>query len=530
MRAAIYARFSSELQKDTSIDDQHRVCREYADREGMTVVAAFEDRALSGSSMVRRHGLQKMVAQATAGHFDVVIVEALDRLSRDQADLATIYKRLSFKGVAIHAIHEGTADEIQIGVRGLVGALYLKDNVEKIHRGQSGVVLAGRSGGGRAYGYRPVPGQTGLLEIIEQEADIIREIFEAFVSGEKPRVIAARLNKRGVPSPRGTVWGASAIYGNHKRGSGILRNNLYDGRIVWNKVSMYTDPDTGRRISRPNDPSAAYTSESEHLRIIDRDMFDRVQSMLTATREKYAGPGRAPRNRSHMFSGMLKCGNCGGGMSIKDRRKDVIRIKCTQSVESSKCSRRTTYKLNDIYTAVVAGLVDVLSDPELVQTFVDEYCQEMHRLSAEGRRNRKSVATKLTTANRRLDRLIDALADGDTTMARVRDKMKELEAEANELEVRLAAIDADDTSRTVQLHPAAVQAYAQALAELPNTLNDPNAAPDVQEGIKALIGTIVVEGKDQDDKVAITVNGLLSSLLTPPQSTLGVFDGSGGET
>ncbi len=87
-----------------------------------------------------------------------------------------------------------------------------------------------------------------------------------------------------------------------------------------------------------------------------------------------------------------------------------------------------------------------------------------------------------------------------------------------------------DTSKAVQLHPVAAQRYAQALATLPDTLNDPNADPVVQEAIKALVGTIVVEGKDQDDRLALTVNGLLSSLLTPPQSTLGVFDGSGGET
>jgi site-specific DNA recombinase len=100
MRAAIYARFSTTLQREASIDDQLRLCRERVAREGWCETVTFSDRGVSGSSMIRP-GLQDLMLAAAAGKFDLLVTEALDRLSRDQADVATIYKRLTFAGVSI---------------------------------------------------------------------------------------------------------------------------------------------------------------------------------------------------------------------------------------------------------------------------------------------------------------------------------------------------------------------------------------------------------------------------------------------
>ena len=130
-RAAIYARFSSELQSDRSIDDQMRLCRAHAAHMGAIVTKEYFDRAKSGASVVNRLGLAAMIAAALDGQYDMIIVEALDRLSRDQEDLAAIYKRLSFANVAIETVHEGRADVVQIGIRGLVGQLYLQDLAHK---------------------------------------------------------------------------------------------------------------------------------------------------------------------------------------------------------------------------------------------------------------------------------------------------------------------------------------------------------------------------------------------------------------
>ena len=97
---AIYARYSSDLQRDASIEDQIRLCKERAKREGWRVVNCYTDHAISGASLIRP-GMQMLLQDAQAGKFDVIVAEAIDRLSRDQEDIAHIYKRTRFAGVWI---------------------------------------------------------------------------------------------------------------------------------------------------------------------------------------------------------------------------------------------------------------------------------------------------------------------------------------------------------------------------------------------------------------------------------------------
>ena len=222
-RTAIYARFSSDKQSERSIDDQVALCRSYCERNELSVVGVYEDRAISGASTVNRLGWEKLMRDARGSKFDVVIAEALDRISRDQEDLVGIYKRLRFMEIEIRTVQDGKAEEIHVGVKGLVGALYLKDLAQKTKRGQAGVVRDGRHNGGRSYGYRPIAGQNGKLEIVKDEAAVVRRIFEAYMRGNSPRDIAAGLNKEGIPGPRGGPWNASTIAGSRKRANGYCR-------------------------------------------------------------------------------------------------------------------------------------------------------------------------------------------------------------------------------------------------------------------------------------------------------------------
>jgi DNA invertase Pin-like site-specific DNA recombinase len=146
--AAIYARFSTELQNEKSTEDQIALCRAYAARHQLNIVATYEDKARSGASVFGRDGLMQLMDAARQKLFTVVIVEALDRLSRDMEDLAGIHKRLSFQGIEIQAVHDGTADSILIGIRGLVGQMQREDGAKKVRRGMAGVVRDGRHAGG----------------------------------------------------------------------------------------------------------------------------------------------------------------------------------------------------------------------------------------------------------------------------------------------------------------------------------------------------------------------------------------------
>jgi len=124
MRAAIYARYSTDLQRDTSIADQVRTCEALIKKEHWTLVAVYTDRAISGTARLRPD-YQKLLEHARNSQFDVVVAEALDRLSRDQEDVAALYKRLSFAGVKLVTVGEGEISELHVGLKGTMNALFL---------------------------------------------------------------------------------------------------------------------------------------------------------------------------------------------------------------------------------------------------------------------------------------------------------------------------------------------------------------------------------------------------------------------
>jgi DNA invertase Pin-like site-specific DNA recombinase len=228
MRAAIYARFSTDLQSAASIEDQVRVCRERIEQEGHQDAQIYMDRAVSGANL-GRSGVQSLLVDAANRKFDIVYAEALDRISRDQEDVAGVYKRLRFADVRIMTHAEGEISELHVGLKGPMNALFLTDLANKTRRGLRGRVEAGRSGGGLTYGYDVVRNhradgtvEAGDRRIDAAEADIVRRIFREYMAGRSPRAIALGLNQNGVAGPRGRGWGASTINGNPARGTGIL--------------------------------------------------------------------------------------------------------------------------------------------------------------------------------------------------------------------------------------------------------------------------------------------------------------------
>jgi site-specific DNA recombinase len=256
VRASIYARYSSENQREASIEDQVRLCKARIEAEGWTLAATYTDFAQSGATHLRP-GYQQLLADARAGTFDIVVAEALDRLSRDQEHVAGFYKQLTFSRVKIVTVAEGEINELHVGLKGTMNALFLRDLAQKVRRGLEGRVRAGRSGGGVCYGYDVVrefdPAGNpvyGARKINVTEAAVVRRVFQQFASGASPRIISIQLNKEGLVGPHGRPWSPSTIYGNWRRGTGLLNNELYIGRLVWNCQRFITDPATGKRQAR----------------------------------------------------------------------------------------------------------------------------------------------------------------------------------------------------------------------------------------------------------------------------------------
>jgi site-specific DNA recombinase len=208
MRAAIYARYSSENQREASIDDQVEICRRYAAQHGIEVLTVFDDKAISGSNR-NRPGFQALLTAARKRQFDLVLVEALDRLTRRLSDVAAVFDELQFLGLGLHAVNVGPVTTMHVGLLGTMAQMFLSDLRDKTRRGQLGRILKGRVAGGKAYGYEVLPGDEtghGGRKIDPEEAKIMRRIFSLFAGGLSPRAIAKKLNAEGTKGPGGRPW------------------------------------------------------------------------------------------------------------------------------------------------------------------------------------------------------------------------------------------------------------------------------------------------------------------------------------
>lgn len=505
--AAIYARYSSDLQNDRSIEDQIALCEAWARHNGYTVVSRFEDRAISGTKFRDRAGLMGLLTAARGRAFSVVVVEHGDRLSRHAGDIHHIREALNFADVRIMQVSGGELDALQASVSGLVSSLTLAQLAQKVRRGQAGNIDAGLRAGGKAYGYRPVPGQPGKLDIVPEEAAIVRRIYTEFIAGSSPRQIAHNLNRDGIKPPQGTFWNASTLYGWGQRGNGILNNELYKGVLIWNRVRMVRDPESRRRVSRPNPPDEWKRQAVPELAIVAADEFAAVKNRRPMVKRQ------PQRKRKYLLSGLLKCPDCGGGMSVKDIRKGEVRVMCSVHKESRACSNARSYNLGRIERAVLAGLREHLLQPVLIQEFVLAYNRERQRLDRDRQQSRSGNEQRLAVLSADIDRAVDMMIRGTVSAELMAPKIKALEAEKSRLACLLAQ------APVIALHTGARDRYLAAIDALPGHTAEDTA---LAEEIRGLVSRVTVF-----DGYRLEIAGDLSRLLTPVRA-LGDVGGSGG--
>ncbi|GGK51800.1 recombinase family protein [Salinarimonas ramus] len=538
IRTAIYNRYSTDLQNDASNEDQERENRKLAGALGLDVVCVYSDDALSGSSL-KRPGMQRLIADVRARRIDMVIAEGLHRISRDLADTAHFCKLARFSGVRIWTRLENEIGDIHVAIKGTMNALYLTELAEMTRRGQKGRILQGRSAGGISYGYRKRAGFhadgtpiTGERNVDLGEAEVVLRIFKDYANGLSPKQIASALNREGVVGPRGGAWGASTINGNKTRGTGILNNELYVGRLVWNRQRFVKDPDTDKRQARPNAPDECIVEPVPDLRIVDDALWASVKDRQKATAVEGEGGGMwSHRRPRHLFSGMMTCGACGGGFSKISR--DRFGCSTARNKGDSVCANRRTIKCETVEAAVLHGLAEHLMDPELVTLFCEEYTREANRLRDEAASGLDEVTRKLAATRREQERLVKALREGVPADV-VKAEMWKLDAQAKALEAEIGATKDPDP---VRLHPSMADVYRSEVRALVSKLSDPAAAVEAAEAVRRLVDRIVLRpDPEAQGGLAIDLEGALAGILAlaaggkpPPERQVKLVAGAGFE-
>src|ERR687891_2049133 len=519
MKVAIYARYSSDNQRDASIADQFRVCRELAQRQGWQVAAEYSDHALSGATIMRP-GFQAMMREALQKKFDIVMAEALDRFSRDQEDTAGLFKRLTFAGVNIVTLAEGDITHLHIGLKGTMNALFLKELAEKTRRGLRGRIELGKAGGGVSFGYCIVRRlengvvTTGDREVVAEEAAIVRRIFKDYTAGASPKQIAKALNSEGVRGPRGALWSPSTIHGNPALGIGILHNELYVGRLVWNRQRFLKDPDTGKRVARANPSSEWITKDVPELRIVDDELWQAVHTRYASVQRRWK-TGEAGRRFNqfrrpkYLFSGLTKCGECGAGFIVYSREQ----LGCFGTRERGTCTNKLTISRHEVEERVLRALQDKLMRKHFFDEFCREFAKEMNRLRMEQRAGLTSAKREVERIGRRIKKLLDLLLDDEIDMAEGKAEMKALDARRKELDAQLKAADEPPPL----LHPSMADLYRSKVEDLASALQREDTRLEASEMLRGLIDSIVLT--PQGGQLRIELRGNLAAMLAAAQKT-----------
>ena len=512
MRAAIYARFSSDKQKESSIEDQFTLGRKRALAEGFTVSSTYHDDGISGSLPVaNRPGGAMLLADAMESCFEVLIIESLDRAFRDQVEQEQIVRRLEYRGIIVIGVSDGYDSrmggrKIFRSVRGFVNELFLDDLREKTRRGMSGQVDRGYVAGGKSYGYDLIKTELGShYEINEEQAKWVRWIFNNYAEGWSVQRISHELNRLNVLSPRGGTWAVSAIYGSPNKGSGILNNELYVGRYVWNRSQWVKDPDTAlrKRLDRPK--SEWKIVDVPDLRVVEQHVWDQCRARMDSSRARGGRGSGAPIKT--LFGGLMTCPHCGG---------PIIAVNATKYGCANRKDRGISVCKGIMIRRDVVdkSLLNVLRDELLSPDAMAEIEEQVHTVIADRKRTDKqaseSIRARMVELESEISRLVEAIADIGMS-----DALKSRLVAAESEKIRIQQAMEHSTSRKIT--PAEITAHIRK-----TIFNLQIAMTDDTQRARKLISDLMgeIQIKQKGDSIYAEIDNAAEKLLL---SSGGVF-------
>ena len=465
---AIYARYSSDLQRPTSIEDQIRICREYANSRGFEILNehVYVDEALCGVG-AERPGLCRLLAAALSSPrpFDIILIDDSSRLSRNTANALGMFEKLSFAGVRLIAISQGIDSQheqaqVLVTVHGMVDSLYVQELAKKTHRGMDGSMLRGLHTGGRVFGYDNVSlgeNQGVVLAINESEAAIVRRIFQMSADGVSLKKIARTLNQEHVPTPRPQARNGWATWC-HSAIREMLYRELYVGKVIWNRSRFVRVPGTNKRVRRARPETEWRVAHREELRIIDQALWERVNSRLRGFKDSYHSkvhPGLLPRSQTSrfLFSGLLKCGQCGGNLAIVagGGREQYRKYGCSQHWYRGACSNNLLERQVWLEKTLLTDLQCEILKEDAVEYTIAQFGEELKKAlgtlssvltETRGRKRSLEIELRRLTETAALTGpsafLVEAINDREQELRQITDRL--LSAGPESIDSRLAEI------------------------------------------------------------------------------------------
>ena len=406
MNAVIYARYSSDNQREESIDGQIRECKEYATRKGLTIIECYIDRARSARTD-NRPDFQRMIRDSAKGRFEVVLVWKLDRFARSRYDSVRYKHKLKQNGVkvlsACENISEGSEGILLESTLEGYAEYFSADLAKKVKRGMKENALTCRHNGGvPAFGF-------AVDKALHYHADpdtapIVLDIFEKYDQGISMKEIAEELNRCGLRSARGNSFNIARI-------AQILGNRKYIGEYRF-----------GDTVVPDGIPA-----------LVPKDLFDRVQARKGKNQH---APARTKATENYLLTTKLCCGKCGAFMVGESGTSSTGAIyryyRCVNTKRHKTCDKKAVKKdwIEDI---VLKATMQLIQNEELLERLAHRlYLMQEQESHAEA-----LLKTELQETKKRLHNLMNAIEQGIITPT-TKERLQELEQEKARLEEHIA--------------------------------------------------------------------------------------------
>ena len=461
MTAVIYARYSSDNQREESIEGQIRECTAYAEKNGITIVKHYIDRAISAKTD-NRPQFQQMIKDSDKKLFDIVLVWKLDRFARNRYDSARYKTQLKKNGVklmsATEIISEGPEGIILESVLEGYAEYYSADLAEKVVRGQTENILKGRCNGGRGtFGY--TLDSERKFHIDPLTSPFVLESFKKYNEGSTMKEIRDWLNENGIKNPVGSAFTYNSV-------EHMLKNRRYIGELKFRDVVV---------------PDAIPP-------IIPLELFEDVQEKIAKNKK---APARRKAEDDYLLTTKLFCGYCGAlmfGESGTSRTGEVHRYyKCATAKKHKGCKKKTVRKqwLEDL---VVNQTMQLVKDDSAMESIIAKVMELQNKENT----NIPLYEKQLRDAESGIQNMLNAIQAGILTSS-TKERLEQLEETKRELEARIA----EEKLAKPKIKEEFIRFWLMRFRKLDMSLKDQR---------QALVDTFINSIYLYDDKVLITFN------------------------
>ena len=443
-RAAFYGRFSSNNQREESIDAQLRAAEEFAKKNNYEIVRTYADKAKSGTSDKRPEFLQ-MIKDAEKGIFDTLIVHKLDRFSRNKYDSALYKRKLKQYGIKLVSVTEQLDDSpesviLESVIEGMA-EYYSKNLARETMKGlKENAYKCKHTGGLAPLGYDVNSDKRYIIN--EREAESVRLIFDMYILGYTQSEMVNELNARGFKTKVGAIFKANSIHS-------VLTNEKYTGVYIYNK-SAKKDAFGKRNSHLYKDESEIIRIEGGMPQIISKETFAKAQEVLKA-RKRAPGTNKAKEN--YLLAGIIRCGCCGkyyqGNRRNAKNKSMYVSYRCSyRRATSSKICDNKEIRKEYIEEYVLSELERKIFNDKAISYLVEGINKNLQKQNKVDDEKREVIIKELKEIDTQLSNIVTAIASG-FMQEEFKTKMDELKNKKTDLEYKMTQLESKDMTQII---------------------------------------------------------------------------------